>query len=268
MSTNPIMPKTFAAFVNPLKEGKNYTEGSDDKAGLSKDEAQIVRNDIQCSKVLTPEQKLEALARVDQALTMTQAAKAGDGKVDGPEMNKMLELACHGIDFQPLNRGSAAPVISLNGQKLPPTGLKSTFFSVAAGTCYAPKNTGVEGGTKDSNGKSLKPYTLDKYVAQLKSGQGGPSDYVAIAMDPTLYKTDGAPFKYGDVFRIPEIEKIKGVAPIYFAVVDNGGAFSGAKGGKVDICCDSQHTEIVNQSLSLHRIFKPDGQALNMNDLK
>ena len=63
--------------------------------------------------------------------------------------------------------------------------------------------------------------------------------------------------EYGDVFRIPEIEAIYEVAPIYFALVDNGGAFKHTDGTKVDICSQKSYNEKVNQSVSLHQMLKP-----------
>ncbi|MGV3524345.1 MAG: hypothetical protein ACO1RX_08975 [Candidatus Sericytochromatia bacterium] len=266
---NPIMPKTFAAYVHPLEAKRHYTAGSDGKAGLSSEEAKRVRIDIALSKVLSPEQKEQANAQVDEALRLTRQALAGDGKVDATEKQQMLKLAQHSLELQPL--GKAAPRIDLDGKaggpSLDPTQLRSQFFRMAAGTSYAPKNTSLQGGTKDSAGNPLTPHTLDKYLAQLKSGGQGPSNYVAVALDPALYKGPNAPFKYGDVLRIPELEKAYNAAPIYFAIVDNGGAFRGTDGTKIDICCDSERTWTVNQSLSLHSISKPDGSRLNIRDL-
>ncbi|PKL77099.1 MAG: hypothetical protein CVV27_06895 [Candidatus Melainabacteria bacterium HGW-Melainabacteria-1] len=266
--SNPIMPKTFAAYIHPLQAKKNYTSGSDGQAGLSEAEATKIRNSIATSPLLDKGAKAEANAQVDQALALTQAAKANDGKVDTKELNGMLALAKHDLKLQPLNRGSAAPMVSLGQDRVAPDKLRTEFFQVAAGTSYAPISSGVEGGSKDCMGKSLKPHTLDKYVAQLKAGKGGPSDYVGIAMDSALFRGKGAPCAYGDIFRIPEVEKAYGVAPIYFGLVDTGGAFGGTKGSKVDICCDDKNNSKVQQSMSLHRVFKPDGQALNIKDLK
>jgi hypothetical protein len=265
--SNPIMPKSFAAYVNPLQAKKHYTSGSDGQVGLSAAEAKTVRTDIAISNVLTKEQKAAANAQVDKALELTKAARA-DGKVTPAEKQKILDLAKHSLDFQPMNQGKAAPSVSFGGKSVDPTQLRSEFFRVAAGTSYAPKNTKLQGGPKDSRGNALGPHTIDKYVAQLKSGGKGPSNYVAIAMDQALYNGKNAPYKYGDVFRIPELEKVYNASPIYFALVDNGGAFKGTDGAKVDICSESERNWKVNQSLSLHSLSKPDGTRLNIKDLE
>lgn len=268
MNDIPILPKTFAMYVNPLKAGKNYAEGSDGMAGLSDKEAKRIKSDISGSSRLSKEEKADAIARVDKALEMTKAAKANDGKVDAKEMQAMLSLGKHELSLQASTKGAAVPVISLNGAHVSNDQAKGQFFSVAAGTSYAPVHSGVEGGPKDSIGKPLAPHTIDEYVKQMKSGKDVSAKYVAIAMDSALFKQAGAPLKYGDVFRIPELEKIYGVSPINFAVVDTGGAFSGAKGAKVDICSTDRNNPKLQQSLSLYRMTKPDGKPLNIDDLK
>lgn len=260
LNDKPILPNSYAAYIHPLKAGKNDAEGSDGKPGLSRDEVRRLRNDIASSKVLGPEAKQAAQACVDQACTVS-------GPIDAQASQKLLAKASHDLSFQPLNHGKAVPAVHFGDQKLAPEQLRSRLIQVAAGTSYAPIHKGVEGGPKDSLGRSLVPHTLEKYVADLKNGKSASGKYVAIAMDASLYKPEGAPLKYGDVFRIPELEKIHGVAPIYFAVVDTGGAFSGTKGAKVDICCDASYNEKVNFSLSLHQLLKPDGKALNIDDL-
>lgn len=258
----PILPNSFAAFIHPLQAKKNHAKGSDGRAGLSAAEAKIVRNDIDSSRVLSKEQKLQAHACVEQAVGCS-----GEGPVDAKAMQKLLDGASHDLSLQPLSQGKAAPVVKLGGQCLAPEKLQSRLFRVAAGTSYAPIHKGVEGGSKDSLGKSLKPHTLEKYVNDLKHGKSVEGKYVGIAIDPALYQNEGSPLKYGDVFRIPEIEKIYNAAPIYFAVVDTGGAFKESKGGKVDICCESNSNEKVNQTLSLHQLLRPDGKPLNVSDL-
>jgi len=258
------MPKTFAGYLHPLRS--KYTSGSDQKPGLSADEHKQLKTDIALSKVLSKDEKAQANAVANQAREMTQAALK-DGKVSDTELQSMLKLGKHETNLQPLKQGNAAAEISFAGQPLDHSSLKTEFFQMAAGTSYAPISSGVEGGPKDSIGKPLGPHTLDKYVAAMKAGNARPNEYVAVAMDSALYKGAGADMKYGDVFRIPELEKIKGVAPIYFALVDNGGAFKGTSGSKIDICCDKSYTPEVNQSLSLHKVMLPDGAQLNIKDM-
>lgn len=265
MSTGPILPNTFAGYLHPLKS--KYTEGSDQQRGLSADEHKRLKTDIAISGVLSKDEKAEASKIADQARQLTQTALK-DGKVSDTELQGMLKLAQHDTGLQPLKQGKAAAQVSFAGEQVAPADLKTEFFKVAAGTSYAPKDNQMEGGTKDSVGKPLGPHTLDKYVAAMKAGNASANQYVAVALDSALYKSAKAPMKYGDVFRIPELEKIKGVAPIYFAVVDNGGAFKGTGGSKIDICCDNSDTPEVNQSLSLHKVLRPDGQQLNIKDMK
>jgi hypothetical protein len=268
MSSNPILPKSFAAYVQPLQARKHYTAGSDGQSGLSAAEAKRVKIDIAISKHLSKDEKAEAVALVDKTREMTVAALKNDGKVDPKERQAMLNLAKHDLSVTSAAQGRATPSLDLTGLSNS-TGNqpeKSEFFRVAAGTSYAPKNTRLQGGTKDSEGNLLKPHTLETVLANIKKGKTGPDNYVAIAMDSALYQGKNAPLKYGDVFRIPELEAIYKTSPIYFALVDNGGAFKGTDGGKVDICCDSPYTPSVNQSLSLHKVLGADGKQVNVGD--
>lgn len=266
--SNPIMPKTFAAYVQPLQARKHYTSGSDGQSGLSAEEAKRVKIDIAISKHLSKDEKAEAVALVDQAREMTVAALKNDGKVDAKERQAMLNLAKHDLPAKGPAQGRATASLDLLGlgESKPKGAPSSEFFRVAAGTSYAPKNTRLQGGTKDSIGNPLKPHTLENVLANIKQGKTGPDNYVAIAMDAALYKGKNAPLKYGDVFRIPELEAIYKTSPIYFALVDNGGAFKGTDGGKVDICCEKPYTPSVNQSLSLHKVLGPDGKQVNIED--
>ncbi|MBT9548091.1 MAG: hypothetical protein IV090_22055 [Candidatus Sericytochromatia bacterium] len=268
MSSNPILPKTFAAYVQPLHPRKNYTSGSDGQSGLSADESKRVKADIAISKHLSKAEKAEAVELVDKTREMTVAALKNDGKVDAKECQAMLNLAKHDLPNTPPAKGRATPSLNLsdlNNHK-GTTCERSEFFHVAAGTSYAPKNTSLQGGTKDSIGNPLKPHTLENVLANIKKGKTGPDNYVAIAMDSALYQVGKSPLNYGDVFRIPELEAIYKTSPIYFALVDNGGAFKGTDGGKVDICCESSYTPGVNQSLSLHKVLGADGKQVNVGD--
>lgn len=256
MSSDPILPKTFAAYVHPLQAQKHYTAGSDGQPGLSPAEVKRIKTDIALSKVLTPEQKQVAAERVDQARLLTIQAME-DGSVDATEQAEILALAKHSL-------GQATGSVSLGLE--PAEGRE--FFRVAAGTSYAPHNTRLEGGALDSRGKSLKTHTLEHVLENIRKGRNGPQNYVAVAMDSALFRGKNAPCAYGDLFRIPELEAIYKTSPIYFALVDTGGAFKGTDGAKIDICCQSSDNPRVNQSLSLHRILKSDGRPLNMADAR
>lgn len=260
--SGPILPKTFAGYVHPLRS--RYTEGSDQQRGLSASEHKRLKTDIALSKVMGPEEKVQANALAQKARDMTVAAQK-DGKVTDAELNDMLKLASHGVAAT--RQGSAAAQVMFAGDEVAPDALKTEFFKVAAATSYAPKNTTMEGGVKDSMGKPLKGHTLDQYVAAMKAGNAKPNAYVAVAMDAALYKGKNAPMQYGDVFRIPELEAIKGVSPIYFALVDNGGAFKNTGGSKIDICSDKAYSPDVNQSVTLHKVLHPEGRQLNIKDL-
>lgn len=263
--TGPILPKTFAGYIHPLRS--RYTEGSDQKPGISSSELKTLKVDIAISKVLSKEEKQEANALAEKARAMTVEAQK-EGGVSSHELSAMLKLAEHAPNLQPMKQGRAAAQVSFAGKTVAPDKLKTELFRVAAATSYAPHGSAMEGGPKDSSGKPLASHTLDKYVAAMKAGNAKSNEYVAIALDSSLYKGSGAPMKYGDVFRMPEIEKIKGVSPIYFAVVDNGGAFKNTDGSKIDICCDKSYTSEVNQSVSLHKVLHPEGRQLNIDDFK
>lgn len=262
LSNGPILPKTFAGYLHPLRS--RYTEGSDQQRGLSASEHKKLKTDIALSKVLSPEQKKEANTIAQTARDMTVVAQK-DGKITDTELKDMLNLAGHTVGKT--QQGSAAAQVSFAGDDIAPDKLKTEFFKVAAATSYAPLNTKMEGGVKDSVGKPLKGHTLDQYVKAMKSGNAKANAYVAVAMDSALYKGSGAPMKYGDVFRIPEMEAIQGVSPIYFALVDNGGAFKDTGGSKIDICSDKAYTPNVNQSVTLHKVLHPEGRQLNVSDL-
>ncbi|MDQ7826713.1 MAG: hypothetical protein RDV48_28175 [Candidatus Eremiobacteraeota bacterium] len=114
----------------------------------------------------------------------------------------------------------------------------------AKGTGYYPDSSAMEGGFTDKRGKKL--CTLQDYLE-------GKAPYVSIALDKNLYKSGQV--KYGDAFRIPELEKRYG-RPILFRAVDTGGAFNGKGFGRVDICTRSARHSLdptVNGRLTLQR---------------
>lgn len=129
---------------------------------------------------------------------------------------------------------SAAPPIS-GGQEM----------GKAKGTGYYPDNSAMEGGYNDMKGKKLN--TLQDVLE-------GKAETVSIALDKNLYKSGKV--KYGDKFRIPELEKKYG-RPIIFSAVDTGGAFTNKGFGRVDICTRSaQHASdsTVNGNLTLIKV--------------
>lgn len=113
---------------------------------------------------------------------------------------------------------------------------------VAKGTGYYPANSKMEGGFVDKVGKPLR--TLQDYL-------DGKADYVSIALDKNLYKS--GKIKYGDTFRIPELEAKYG-RKIVFKAVDTGGAFTNKGFGRVDVCTRSAKHSLdptVNGKLTL-----------------
>ena len=121
---SPILPKTFAGYIHPLRS--RYTQGSDGQTGLSQNEVTRLRTDIAISKVMTTAEKEQANALVDQAREMTVAAQ---GSVGDKTKQAMLDLAKHELDFQPMNKGSAAPAVNFAESTLGPDQLRSRFFS-------------------------------------------------------------------------------------------------------------------------------------------
>jgi hypothetical protein len=110
-------------------------------------------------------------------------------------------------------------------------------MGVASSTGYFPNNSKLEGGFHDKMGNKL--FTLQDYLA-------GKAPYVSIALDKNLYKQGSV--KYGDKFRIPELEA-KYNRVIDFRAVDTGGAFTGKKFSRVDICAANK-TEAWDKSLN------------------
>lgn len=139
-------------------------------------------------------------------------------------------------------------------------------MGVAKGTGYYPHNSKMEGGYKDMMGKPL--HTLQDFL-------DGKAPYVSVALDKDMYehvikrgrenyrKTGKSKYKkyltlepkikYGDTFRIPELEKKYG-RKIIFKAVDTGGAFTGKNFSRIDIATRSakhSHDATVNGSLTL-----------------
>ncbi len=132
----------------------------------------------------------------------------------------------------PQTQGSSGSVSAPSGQKM----------GVAKGTGYYPDSSAMEGGYVDKQGKKL--CTLQDFLA-------GKADYVSIALDKNLYKN--GTIKYGDTFRIPELEAKYG-RQIPFKAVDTGGAFTNKGFGRVDICTGSRKDSLdstVNGNLTL-----------------
>ncbi len=116
---------------------------------------------------------------------------------------------------------------------------------IAQGTGYHPANTRMEGGYVDAQGRPLG--TLQDYL-------DGRADYVSIALDRRLYERGAV--RYGDRFRIPELERRYG-RPIEFRAVDTGGAFTGRGFSRVDVCTRSAHDGLddgVNGRLTLVKV--------------
>jgi hypothetical protein len=112
-------------------------------------------------------------------------------------------------------------------------------------TGYYPDSSKLEGGFHDKMGKKL--CTLQDYLE-------GKAPYVSIALDKNLYKS--GVIRYGDKFRIPELEA-KYHRVIEFRAVDTGGAFTNKKFSRVDICNRSRKDawdSSVNTNLTLIKV--------------
>jgi hypothetical protein len=142
---------------------------------------------------------------------------------------------------------ASAPVNAVNfpevaAAPVPQDAIQGQTQGVAKGTGYYPANSKMEGGFVDKVGKPLR--TLQDYL-------DGKADYVSIALDKNLYKS--GKIKYGDTFRIPELEAKYG-RKIVFKAVDTGGAFTNKGFGRVDICTRSAKHSVeptVNGKLTL-----------------
>lgn len=136
------------------------------------------------------------------------------------------------------------------------------------GTGYYPHDSRMEGGFKDMKGARLN--TLQDFLA-------GKAPYVSIALDQNMYehviearraqylKTGNPKLKkymtmqpqvrYGDTFRIPELEQKYG-RQIVFKAVDTGSAFTGKGFGRVDIANKTRtdtYDKTINGKLTLVR---------------
>lgn len=123
--------------------------------------------------------------------------------------------------------------------------IKGKFVGTAKGTGYYPYNNAMEGGFYDKRDKKLN--TLQDFLS-------GKANYVSIALDKNLYKS-GA-IKYGDKFRIPELEAKYG-RKIEFRAVDTGSAFTNKKFSRIDICTGSKKDSLdktVNGKLTLIKL--------------
>lgn len=135
--------------------------------------------------------------------------------------------------------GAASSVPSSNGN------ISGKKMGQAKGTGYYPYNNAMEGGYNDMRGKKL--CTLQDYLS-------GKAPYVSIALDKKLYKS--GQIKYGDTFRIPELEKKYG-KKIIFKAVDTGGAFTNKGFSRVDICTANSKASCdpaVNGNLTLIKV--------------
>jgi hypothetical protein len=198
----------------------------------------------------------------------------GDGVVKGTDEARALFRAVDDFDKngdRASVNASAAPVARALGQiaqgARPVRGMTSgapassptsagsgRVVGDARGTGYFPSNDPIEGGFVDKHGKSLQ--TLNDYVTARQQHPNDPSKwppYVSIALDKRLYANGVV--KYGDKFRIPELERRFGM-PIEFRAVDTGGAFTGKGFSRVDICTASRRDSLdpsVNGHLTLQR---------------
>lgn len=161
-------------------------------------------------------------------LTATEAP--GLSKTELAQANKALKIAKkNGEDTVVFDRNAGAKAGNAPSEvgfpdKVASYSVPDKTMGVANGSGYYPHNNAMEGGVLDKQ---------DKPLCTLQDCLEGKASYVSIALDEKLY-AKGA-LKYGDSFRIPEIEKKYGKA-IVFKAVDTGDAFKGRDFGKVDIC--------------------------------
>ena len=180
------------------------------------------------------------------------------------QMMQMMQNGCGGLNGSACNNAangaspsgfapsaSGAPASGTPGAGAPASGspaasgslpIQGQKMGVAKGTGYYPDNSPMEGGYVDKKGAKL--CTLQDFL-------NGKAPYVSIALDNNLYKSGQV--KYGDTFRIPELEAKYG-KQIIFKAVDTGGAFTGKGFGRVDICTASKkdsYDSTVNGNLTL-----------------
>lgn len=146
-------------------------------------------------------------------------------------------------------QGSAIKQLSLDldndVKKVDNKKIDGTVVGHPKATGYYPHNSKMEGGFKDKIGKPL--HTLQDFL-------DGSAPYVSIAIDKKLYKSGTV--KYGDSFRIPELEQKYG-KKIIFKAVDTGGAFTGKGFSRIDICTDNKKYSLdkgVNSKLTLIKV--------------
>lgn len=109
------------------------------------------------------------------------------------------------------------------------------YFPPPEGGYKTRKEALMEGGPLDMRGALL--YTLQDYL-------DGKAPYVSVAMDKGI-------FNYGQLLRIPSIEKFFNRKTIPFRVVDTGGAFTGKGTSKLDVCVRGRQAQFdgyLNQS--------------------
>lgn len=170
------------------------------------------------------------------------------------------------VDAQPSAKTSAPAKVASTGKATAAPIAPGTVVGNPKGTGYFPHNNKMEGGHHDMQGKPLK--TIQDFLE-------GKSSYVSVALDKDMYEhivakgrkdyertgkekfkkyqTIEPQIKYGDTFRIPELEKKYG-RQIIFKAVDTGGAFTGKRFNRIDIATRSaehSHEKTVNGPLTL-----------------
>lgn len=219
--------------------------------------------------------------RISQQLGRVQAPpNAADVPVAGPVLARLQDLFVSRLQgtkgsvpavalpaasaVQPLNTSGKTPAPAPTASLQPPGNVQKTYAS--RGTGYYPFNNRMEGGYKDMLGKPLQ--TLQDFL-------DGKADYVSIALDENMYehvikarrakyqRTGDPKYKkyltmqpqvrYGDTFRIPELEQKYGRI-IIFKAVDTGGAFRDKGFSRVDIATRNKqdtYERTINNKLTL-----------------
>lgn len=231
--------KAFSAQANRLLSQIDSSSNSRSKTsahqphGVTKgDLAKLDQNhDGQISKSEAP-----GLNRQDLSL-FNQALKSGGATTELVFVQNSAQAAAQPQEQNLLSRIFNRPPTDPNAPsyQVPTASGKSvnkptdgSVKGVAKGTGYYPANTLMEGGFKDKTGRPL--CTLQDFL-------DGKASYVSIALDKNLYKK--GQIKYGDTFRIPELEAKYG-RKIIFKAVDTGGAFTNKGFSRVDVCTRSK----------------------------
>lgn len=169
-------------------------------------------------------QQQQMIMMMQMMMLMTQMMQGGFGSQQGTNGANSSNTGIPASSGTSTGGTAASGANTTSGA---PSTISGQTKGTAKGTGYYPDSSALEGGYVDKKGAKL--CTLQDFLA-------GKAPYVSIALDNNLYKSGQV--KYGDTFRIPELEQKYG-KQIIFKAVDTGGAFTGKGFGRVDICTAS-----------------------------